>query len=77
MLSSVQFAEFGLNSAKLPTDPLPMYTYKVLSRIPDFVPLGAAMLGGVWWITHRREEVAAAEAEEKARKQQSRDGGRQ
>jgi hypothetical protein len=23
--------------------------------------LGGMLLGGVWWITHRREEVAAAE----------------
>jgi formate dehydrogenase iron-sulfur subunit len=38
-----------------------MYTYRVLSRIPDFVPLGGMVLGGIWWITHRREEVAAAE----------------
>ena len=25
------------------------------------MPLGGMVLGGVWWITHRREEVAAAE----------------
>ena len=35
-----------------------MLTYRVLSHIPDFVPLGGMVLGGVWWITHRREEVA-------------------
>jgi len=68
MLSSVPFEEFGLNPAKLPKDPLPMYTYRVLSRIPDFVPLGGAVLGGVWWITHRREDVAAAELEEEKKK---------
>jgi hypothetical protein len=38
-----------------------MLTYRVLSHIPDFVPLGGMFLGGVWWITHRREEVALAE----------------
>jgi formate dehydrogenase iron-sulfur subunit len=38
-----------------------MYTYQVLSRIPDFVPLFGVALGGVYWITHRREEVAEAE----------------
>jgi formate dehydrogenase iron-sulfur subunit len=62
MLSSVPFEEFGF-PAELTRDPLPLLTYRVLSRIPDFVPLGGVMLGGVWWITHRREEVAAAEAE--------------
>jgi formate dehydrogenase iron-sulfur subunit len=60
LLSSVPFAEFGYRS-DLTRDPLPMYTYRVLSRIPDFVPLGGIMLGGIWWITHRREEVSSVE----------------
>lgn len=68
MLSSIPFEEFGF-PAQLTRDPLPLLTYRVLSRIPDFVPLGGMMLGGVWWITHRREEVAAAEAREKADKE--------
>ncbi|HTM90379.1 MAG TPA: 4Fe-4S dicluster domain-containing protein [Terriglobales bacterium] len=68
MLSSVPFEEFGF-PAELTRDPLPLLTYRVLSRIPDFVPLGGVLLGGVWWITHRREEVAAAEAREKAEKE--------
>jgi len=62
LLSSVPFGEFGYNT---PQYPLPMLTYQMLSRIPDFVPLGGILLGGIWWITHRREEVAAAEAREK------------
>ena len=41
-----------------------MLTYRVLSHIPDFVPLGGMVLGGIWWITHRREEVAFAEGRE-------------
>lgn len=64
LLSGVPFEEFGYR-ADLSADPLPMLTYRVLSRIPDVVPLGGILLGGVWWITHRREEVAAAEQEEK------------
>ena len=60
LLSSIPFEEFGYR-ADLTRDPLPIYTYRVLSRIPDFVPLGGMMLGGIWWITHRREEVAAVE----------------
>ena len=60
LLSSVPFETFGY-PANVSTDPLPMLTYQVLSRIPDFLPLGGMVLGGVWWITHRREEVAADE----------------
>jgi formate dehydrogenase iron-sulfur subunit len=51
-----------------------LYTYRVLSRIPDFVPLGGMLLGGVWWITHRREEVAAAEGAEKRSEPQNQKG---
>jgi formate dehydrogenase iron-sulfur subunit len=61
LLSSVPFEDFGYRTS-LTQDPLPMYTYRVLSHIPDFVPLGGMVLGGIWWITHRREEVAEAEA---------------
>jgi formate dehydrogenase iron-sulfur subunit len=60
LLSSVPFENFGYR-ADLVKDPLPIYTYRVLSRIPDFLPLAGALLGGTWWITHRRQEVAAAE----------------
>jgi formate dehydrogenase iron-sulfur subunit len=68
LLSSVPFGEFGYHT---PEYPLPMLTYQVLSRIPDFVPLGGILLGGVWWITHRREEVAAAEKRESEAETQS------
>ena len=64
LLSGVAFENFDFRPNDMPKDPLPLYTYRVLSRIPDFVPLGGMFLGGVWWITHRREEVAEAEANE-------------
>jgi formate dehydrogenase iron-sulfur subunit len=63
MLSSVDFTQFGL-PGNLPTDPLPKRTLNVLEKIPDFVPLWGLVLGGVYWISHRREEVALAETEE-------------
>ena len=63
LLSSVPFEQFGYRT-DLSKDALPVLTYRVLSRIPDFVPLGGMLLGGVWWITHRREEVEAAEGEQ-------------
>jgi formate dehydrogenase iron-sulfur subunit len=63
LLSGVPFEEFGFKT-DFPKQPLPLLTYRVLARIPDLVGLGGVFLGGVWWITHRREEVAAAEASE-------------
>jgi formate dehydrogenase iron-sulfur subunit len=59
-LSAVPFESLGL-PANLPHDALPGYTYRVLSKIPNLVPLGAVVLAGIWWITRRREEVAEAE----------------
>jgi len=67
LLSSVPFDLFGLHT---PTEPLPTLTYRVLSRLPDIVSLGGVLLGGVWWITHRRAEVAAAEATERRAKKE-------
>ena len=61
LLSSVPFEQFGYRGDLL-HEPLPMLTYRVLSRIPDFVGLGGVLLGGIWWITNRRADVAAAEA---------------
>jgi len=67
LLSSVPFEEFGYRT-DFPKDPLPNRTFAVQSRIPDFVPLWGSLLGGIWWITHRREEVSKAEVEDKSGK---------
>jgi len=60
LLSSVPFESFGYRT-DLVREPLPLFTFRVLSRIPDLVALGGVLLGGIWWITNRRTEVAAAE----------------
>lgn len=73
LLSAVPFEQFGYRT-ELPNDPLPMLTYRVLSRIPDIIPLGGVLLGGVWWITHRREEVAAAEGPDRNAQPRGRKG---
>jgi formate dehydrogenase iron-sulfur subunit len=63
MLSSIPFGEFGLPT-QYGSEPLPQLTGKVLAHIPDVVTLGGAVLGGIYWITHRREVVAAMEKED-------------
>jgi formate dehydrogenase iron-sulfur subunit len=70
LLSSIPFKTFGFR-ADLTERALPMYTYQVLSRIPDFVPLFGTLLGGIYWITHRRQDVAEAEG----RDTRPKDGG--
>lgn len=60
MISQASLGEFGLRWS-LPQEPLPALTGRVLAFVPDVVGVGAVFLGGVYWITHRREAVAAAE----------------
>jgi formate dehydrogenase iron-sulfur subunit len=59
-LSPVPFEQLEL-PAHLMEEPLPLLTFRVLNKIPYFVPVGGALLSAIWWITNRRNEVAAAE----------------
>ena len=60
VLAAVPFEELGYNT-KVPAASLPNLTWAVLSHVPDVAAIGSVLLGGVYWITHRRERVAAAE----------------
>lgn len=66
LLAAVPFEQLGMR-ARLPQEPLPLLTGRVLSFVPDVVGIGTVLLGGVYWITHRREEVAAAEGRNQPR----------
>ena len=63
-LSSVPFEQLGFDS-RLGRVPLPMLTMSALSKVPNVLSVGGVVLGGIWWITNRRTEVAAVEAAEK------------
>lgn len=66
-LSGVSFEQIGFKS-NLIDKPLPMLTWAVLSKIPDFVLVGGTMLGGIAWIINRRmtlEDERIREAEER------------
>lgn len=63
-LSAVPFEQLGLRT-NLPTEALPNLTWRVLSTVPDVAGVGSVLLGGVYWITHRREAVAKAEGRAK------------
>lgn len=72
MLSAVPFEQLGMK-ADLPQRALPDLTWAALKHVPDVVTLGSVLMGGIWWITHRRDEVAAAEGNGSKR---SKEGGR-
>jgi len=59
-LSAVPFAQIGLRTG-VPQEPLPETTWRVLELLPDVVSTGTVLLGGIWWITNRRSEVAKKE----------------
>jgi hypothetical protein len=44
---------------------LPHLTADVIRHIPDVATVGWATLGGIWWITNRRNAVAAAVRDQK------------
>lgn len=54
------FATFGMRT-NLGNDALPQLTGRVLEHIPDVVTVGATLLGGIYWITNRRDVVASVE----------------
>jgi formate dehydrogenase iron-sulfur subunit len=60
VISAVPFDQIGYN-VDLYKSPLPALTWNALSHIPDIVVMGSVLLGGVYWVTHRREDVAERE----------------
>jgi len=60
MLSAVPFEQIGLKT-NLPHSALPPLTMNVLGLIPNIVSAGGVLLGGIFWLTHRKNEVAKAE----------------
>jgi formate dehydrogenase iron-sulfur subunit len=59
-LSAVPFDQIGLRT-NVTNESLPETTWRVLEMLPNVVSTGAVLLGGIWWITNRRDEVANAE----------------
>jgi formate dehydrogenase iron-sulfur subunit len=60
MLANVPFEQLGL-PVNLPKEGLPGFTWRALETIPSTVGVGSVMLSGIYWITHRRVEVAKQE----------------
>ena len=67
LLSGVPLDTLGYPTS-LSKDPLPLLTWNMLQKIPNFVVFGAVLLSGIWWITNRRIEVAAVERAEEEEK---------
>jgi formate dehydrogenase iron-sulfur subunit len=59
MLSAAPFEQLGLKA--FGPEPLPALTWRALALVPDIATVGSVLLGGIYWITHRREKVAEEE----------------
>ncbi|MBI2418881.1 MAG: 4Fe-4S dicluster domain-containing protein [Ignavibacteriales bacterium] len=57
VLASMPFDKLGYVT-KLPNDALPKYTMRALEKIPTVVSAGTVFLGGMYWLTKRRNEIA-------------------
>jgi len=63
-LSPVPFEQLGFDT-KLGDAPMASLTMNALSKVPNVVTVGSVLLGGIWWITNRRTEVAKKEGRRK------------
>ncbi len=60
ILSAVPFDKIGYNT-NVEKTALPQYTWNALQHIPDVVMMGTVLMGGIYWISHRKEAVAREE----------------
>jgi formate dehydrogenase iron-sulfur subunit len=67
-ISDVPFDKLGFGAP--PTEKMPVLTANALGDVPTVVLVGGGLLSGLYWITQRRAQVAAAEAEERATQSQ-------
>lgn len=57
VLSSISFDRLGFMT-NLPKKPLPELTTKVLEKLPPVISITGVALGGLYWLTKRKNEIA-------------------
>lgn len=72
LLSDIPLQSLGYRNP-LGKEPLPLLTWNVLKKIPNFALVGGVLLYGIWWITNRRIEVQRIEREKEAKKKNERE----
>ncbi|HOJ17013.1 MAG: 4Fe-4S dicluster domain-containing protein [Ignavibacteriales bacterium] len=63
VLASVPFDRLGF-AKNLPNEPLPEYTGRALQAVPVVLSAGTAFLGGMYWLTKRKNQIAKEENKE-------------
>ena len=59
------FATLGFKT-DVQSDPYPRLTWEVLSKLPNVVAVGGALLAGVWWVARRKDAIARDAAQHDA-----------
>ncbi len=67
-ISDVPFDKLGFGAP--PNERMPVLSANALGDVPTVVLVGGGLLSGLYWITQRRAQVAAAEAAEREQKSQ-------
>ncbi len=67
-ISDVPFDKLGFGAP--PSERMPVLSANALGDVPTVVLVGGGLLSGLYWITQRRAQVAAAEATVKEQKSQ-------
>lgn len=70
ILASVPFDQLGFIT-DLPKKPIPELTKQVLEKLPSVVSAGGVFLGGMYWLTKRKNEIAR---EERAKSERTNEG---
>jgi formate dehydrogenase iron-sulfur subunit len=65
-LSPVPFSKLGFKE-DVQHDSYPDRTWAIMEKLPGVVGVMGAVMTGIWWITHRREQVEREEREERER----------
>jgi len=64
ILSPVPFEQLGYTPG-LPKEPMPMLTMRAMEKIPPVVGIGGVFLGGMYWLTKRKNQIAKEEKSSK------------
>ena len=67
-LSNIPFEQLGLPT-NVPSNPIPLLSWRVLTQIPRYTVVAAVVLFGIHWITARRKVVRRFEIELEKNKQ--------
>jgi formate dehydrogenase iron-sulfur subunit len=59
VIAAVPFEQIGYSTVAKAA--LPQFTWSALQHVPDVAVMGSVLMGGIYWLSHRKEDVARKE----------------